>query len=183
MDDLDSSETFLYSFYVSNILTCITICESFLHHTITNTKSNNRSSKIISYASSKRLEDNVDGVIYVNENVWIINVLNIQLSISSLNIIFYFYSIVSASHVQYLHQMNLPILQIVRNFIITKQPKNTINEELSNARAAMSACPVGAIRVENLAQRNHNGLQKLTNEESELTKSLILNEKTNDITL
>ena len=65
-------------------------------------------------------------------------------------------------------------------FIVKKQPNNP---ELSNVRAAMSACPVGAIRAENSAQRNHIGKEKLSEEETELAKSLILNPKLNSLAL
>ena len=51
--------------------------------------------------------------------------------------------------------------------------------EIEQARAALAACPVAAIRVEISAFRNHNNLPKMTDQDIQLTKELALSTKLN----
>ena len=55
----------------------------------------------------------------------------------------------------------------------------TTDTEIEQARAALSACPVSAIRVETSAFRNHNNLPKMTDGDIQLTKELALSTKLN----
>lgn len=63
---------------------------------------------------------------------------------------------------------------------VYRQPQT--DDEIEQARAALAACPVAAIRVETPAQRNHNGIPPpMTDgdEDANLTKRLGLNPKFN----
>lgn len=123
-------------------------------------------------AAPKRLEENVDGVLYVNDRC-----INCQACKGFAPTTFDY----SSKH---------------QKFVVVKQPnnenKNTSDEEeeknnnltiLKQARAAMAACPVSAIRVENSAQRNHANLPKLTKKEEEIANQFIMNPKINGLEL
>lgn len=125
------------------------------------------------HVAPARLEENVDGVVYVNEKC------------------------ITCSACAMFAPDTFGYSSNHKKFIVKNQPKHgipsleetddennsNINKELSNARAAMSACPVGAIRAENSAQRNHIGKEKLSEEENKLAKSLVLNPKINGLSL
>jgi glyoxylase-like metal-dependent hydrolase (beta-lactamase superfamily II)/ferredoxin len=53
------------------------------------------------------------------------------------------------------------------------------DDEIEQARAALSACLVAAIRVETSAYRNHNNLSPMTQREESLTKELAISPKFN----
>mmetsp|Transcript_33726 Transcript_33726/g.41347 ORF Transcript_33726/g.41347 Transcript_33726/m.41347 type:complete len:394 (+) Transcript_33726:26-1207(+) len=109
-------------------------------------------------AAPDRLEDNTDGVLYVNSKC-----INCQACNQFAPTIFDY----SPKHAKY---------------VVKKQPTST-SSELENARAALSACPVAAIRVENSAQRNHVNKDKLTPAEEELANDLVINPKVNQLPL
>lgn len=60
-----------------------------------------------------------------------------------------------------------------------QQPNSPL--EVDHARAALAACPVAAIRVESQAQRSHNNMQDLSEQQVELAKSLGLSPKLNNL--
>ena len=62
--------------------------------------------------------------------------------------------------------------------VVHHQPK--MPEEIEQARAALAACPVAAIRTETNAQRSHRGeVERFTSTEEELSKQLAINPKFN----
>lgn len=65
--------------------------------------------------------------------------------------------------------------------IVHTQPQT--EQQIEQARAALSACPVAAIRVESLAERRHNNLPDPSPEEQALAPKLALNPKFNNLEL
>ena len=63
--------------------------------------------------------------------------------------------------------------------IVHKQPESDI--EIDQARAALAACPVAAIRVETKADRHHRGLDPPTPKDEILAPKLALNPKFNGL--
>jgi glyoxylase-like metal-dependent hydrolase (beta-lactamase superfamily II) len=55
----------------------------------------------------------------------------------------------------------------------------TSDQEIDEARAALSACPVAAIRVETSAHRHHNDLPPMSQRDLQLTKELAISPKFN----
>jgi ferredoxin len=104
-------------------------------------------------AAPKRLENNVEGPLYVNDRC--INCAACsQFAPSSFQL--------NSDH---------------RKHVVYHQPDT--EEEIDEARAALSACPVAAIRTESQAQRSHNNQPSLTEDEQELVKQLALSPKLN----
>ena len=116
-------------------------------------------------AAPRRLEDNADGVLFVNEKC-------INCAACS-----HFAPDVFAGSATDGHH------------IVRTQPDATNAPQLDRARAALSACPVAAIRVENSARLNHASKasggsgEKLTQEDEELAKLLAINPKVNGLAL
>lgn len=104
------------------------------------------------FAAPKRLDDNVDGVLYVNDRC-------IDCSACSHFAPTVFEGTGRGHHV------------------VHSQPQT--NEDVENARAALAACPVTAIRVETAAHRHHRGEEAPSEEEQELAKNLALSPKFN----
>ena len=134
---------------------------------------------MLAFAAPSRLEDNAEGVLYVNDKC------------------------ISCSACKMFSPATFDYSPRHNKFIVKKQPQfqfssdadannnsnsnsnsdstsTNIETILETARASMAACPVSAIRVENSAQRNHAGKAKLSIEEETLAKELILNPKLND---
>ena len=65
--------------------------------------------------------------------------------------------------------------------IVHRQPETP--QEIEQARASLSACPVAAIRVETKADRNHRGLSPPTEEDQVLAPKFSLNPKFNGLEL
>ena len=65
--------------------------------------------------------------------------------------------------------------------IVHHQPSTP--EEVTQARAALAACPVAAIRVETQAHRSHRNQAHLTEEQKELVSNLAINPKFNGLAL
>ena len=65
--------------------------------------------------------------------------------------------------------------------IVHHQPES--QEEIDQARAALAACPVAAIRVETKADRHHRGLDPPSPEAEELAPKLAINPKFNGLEL
>lgn len=103
------------------------------------------------FAAPKRLDDNVDGVLYVNDRC-------IDCS--------------TCSH------FAPSVFEIKKgHHAVHTQPQSS--EDIDNARAALAACPVAAIRVETAAHRHHRGMADLSEEEASLAKNLALSPKLN----
>lgn len=107
-------------------------------------------------AAPKRLEENVDGVLYVNDKC-----INCAACANFAPSVFG-RADHDAVHVVH-HQPSL--------------------EDLDKARAALAACPVAAIRVETEAHRRHRDMPSLSQEEKDLAKSLALSPKVNGLEL
>ena len=116
-------------------------------------------------AAPKRLEDNADGVLFVNEKC-------INCAACSHFAPDVFERAPSDGH-----------------HVVYAQPDPKDRAQLDRARAALSACPVAAIRVENSAKRNHASKaagcsgDKLSQEDEELAKLLAINPKVNGLEL
>ena len=116
-------------------------------------------------AAPRRLEDNADGVLFVNEKC-------INCAACS-----HFAPDVFARSASDGHH------------IVRTQPDAANASQLDRARAALSACPVAAIRVENSARLNHASKasggsgEKLTQKEEELAKLLAINPRVNGLAL
>jgi len=108
------------------------------------------------FAAPSRMEENAEGVLYVNSQC------------------------ISCSACKMLAPDTFDYSKAQSKFIVSHQPDPTKNEDQFDlARAAMAACPVSAIRVENSAQRNHSGRAKLSSEDEQIAKELILSPKIN----
>jgi glyoxylase-like metal-dependent hydrolase (beta-lactamase superfamily II)/ferredoxin len=110
-----------------------------------------RSSSSPLFAAPKRLEDNVDGVLYVNDRC-------IDCSTCS-------------------HFAPSVFERKQGHHAVHTQPQSS--QDVDDARAALAACPVAAIRVETAAHRHHRGQAELSEEEVELAKNLALSPKLN----
>lgn len=117
------------------------------------------SSASVLAAAPKRFEDNADGVLYVNDKC-----INCAACANFAPTVF------SRSPSDGHH-------------IVHKQPTLDDATELDEARAALAACPVAAIRVENSASLNHKNLPKLSSEDDALGKMLAINPKANGLHL
>ncbi|KAG7343487.1 Zn-dependent hydrolase, glyoxylase [Nitzschia inconspicua] len=104
-------------------------------------------------AAPKRLDSNVDGPLYVNDRC-----INCSACSMFAPLIFE-RSDKESAHVVY------------------HQPQT--EEEIETARAALSACPVAAIRVETQAQRNHRKQSPMSHEDQALGKELAMSPKLN----
>ncbi|CAB9524644.1 Lactamase_B [Seminavis robusta] len=119
------------------------------------------------HAAPKRLEENVEGVVYVNEKC-----INCAACSN------FAPSVFRRADRDYAH-------------IVHRQPET--KEEILDARAAMAACPVAAIRSETLAQRRHrmpdnnNSKQAVrdswTEQDEELVRQMALSPKVNGLEL
>ena len=89
-------------------------------------------------AAPRRLEDNIDGPLFVNEKC--INCAACSMFAPEI--------------------FERNTINGNRNHIVHKQP--TTPTEIDKSRAALTACPVAAIRFETDAYRNHNKLPKLS---------------------
>ena len=116
-------------------------------------------------AAPRRLEDNADGVLFVNEKC-------INCAACSHFAPDVFERAPSDGH-----------------HVVHAQPDPNDSAQLGRARAALSACPVAAIRVENSAKLNHASKaaggsgDKLSQEDEELAKLLAINPKVNGLEL
>ena len=116
-------------------------------------------------AAPTRLEDNADGVLFVNEKC-------INCAACSHFAPDVFERAPSDGH-----------------HVVYAQPDPKDIAQLDRARAALSACPVAAIRVENSAKQNHASKaaggsgDKLSQEDEELAKLLAINPKVNGLEL
>lgn len=114
-------------------------------------------------AAPKRLEENVDGVVYVNEKC-----INCAACAN------FAPSVFSRADQDYAH-------------VVHHQPSTP--EEILDARAAMAACPVAAIRSETLAQRRHRATHKeavedsWTEQDEALVQQMALSPKVNGLDL
>lgn len=108
-------------------------------------------------AAPKRLEENVDGVLYVNDKC------------------------INCSACSHFAPNVFERSRTDRYHVVYHQPDSPL--EVDHARAALAACPVAAIRVESQAQRSHNKQQDLTDDEKELATSLALSPKLNNLKL
>jgi len=106
-------------------------------------------------AKPKRLEDNVDGPLYVNDKC-----------INCAACSHFAPTVFSRSPKDNAH-------------VVHHQPSSEL--EIEQARASLSACPVAAIRVETNADRSHRGLPEQSEEEKELTPKLAINPKFNGL--
>jgi len=104
-------------------------------------------------ATPKRLEDNVDGVLYVNDRC------------------------INCSACANFAPMNFKRATGDAAHVVYHQPSN--ETEILDSRAAMAACPVAAIRVETEAYRHHRGMESLMDHEIELAKKMALSPKLN----
>jgi glyoxylase-like metal-dependent hydrolase (beta-lactamase superfamily II)/ferredoxin len=102
-------------------------------------------------AAPKRLQDNTDGVLFVNDRC-----INCSACSQFAPSVFER----SGSH-----------------HVVHTQPQT--ESDIENARAALAACPVAAIRVETAAHRHHRGEAQLTEQEENLAKNLALSSKLN----
>lgn len=105
------------------------------------------------HAAPKRLPDNADGVLYVNDRC---------------------IDCAACSHFapSVFSRTNLG------HHIVETQPST--EQEIDTARAALAACPVAAIRIETSAQRHHRGDETLLSpDDAALAKNLALSTKLN----
>lgn len=117
------------------------------------------------WAAPQRLAENAEGVVYVNDKC--INCAACQMFAPS---------VFKRADTDYAH-------------IVHHQP--TTKDEIMDARAAMSACPVAAIRSETLAQRRHRLSEEdkqsaedlWTTEDEALVKQMALSTKVNGLDL
>jgi glyoxylase-like metal-dependent hydrolase (beta-lactamase superfamily II)/ferredoxin len=105
-------------------------------------------------AAPKRLEENVDGVLYVNDKC-------INCSACS----HFAPNVFKRSPTDQYH-------------VVHRQPDSS---ELGNARAALAACPVAAIRVESQASQRHHDKPLLSEKDVQLAQSLALSPKMNGL--
>ncbi|KAL3937185.1 MAG: hypothetical protein SGARI_002246, partial [Bacillariaceae sp.] len=75
------------------------------------------------------------------------------------------------------HSFGLSTDRSINKHVVHHQPSS--EEEIEQARAALSACPVAAIRTETQAQRSHRNEKSLTQEEQDLSKQLAISPKLN----
>jgi glyoxylase-like metal-dependent hydrolase (beta-lactamase superfamily II)/ferredoxin len=116
------------------------------------------SSTALRASAPKRLPSNVDGPLYVNDRC-------INCSACAM----FAPSVFKRNDQELVH-------------VVYRQP-NT-EEEIEMARAALSACPVAAIRVETQAQRSHrNQVPPMSQQEQDLGKELAISPKLNGRTL
>ena len=114
-------------------------------------------------AAPKRLEDNVDGVLFVNDKC------------------------INCAACSHFAPDVFERAQGDGHHVVHAQPDPKDAAQLDRARAALSACPVAAIRVENSAKRNHASKaaggsgDKLSQKDEELAKLLAINPKVNGL--
>ena len=116
-------------------------------------------------AVPRRLEDNADGVLFVNDKC------------------------INCAACSHFAPDVFERAPADGHHVVYAQPDPNDSAQLDRARAALSACPVAAIRVENSAKRNHASKaaggsgDKLSLEDEELAKLLAINPKVNGLEL
>lgn len=110
-------------------------------------------------AKPTRLEDNDKGVLYVNDRC------------------------INCAACSYFAPDTFTRSSSSEHHIVFKQPTDTTSEDFSNARAALAACPVSAIRTLSKGEVQHHGLDPLSDDEIQLSKAYAINPKINGMDL
>lgn len=140
-----------------------TSCEAFTHGVSSPRTTIRSSSSSALSAAPQRLSDNIDGPLYVNEKC-----------INCAACAHFAPDVFSRSAADGHHMVH-------------HQPSSTDTHQLDRARAALQACPVAAIRVENTAKLNHASKAAggegvaLSAEDEKVAKLLAINPKVNGL--
>lgn len=148
-------------------------------------------------AAPKRLDENVNGVLYVNDKVsvvlssYIVYTVDHEKSHSgrlnetfppkenkatlTIHIISTLRQCINCSACANFAPLNFKRTKTAH--VVYQQPST--HAEIVDSRAAMAACPVAAIRIETEAHRHHRRLEPLTDEEKVLAKNMALSPKLN----
>lgn len=138
------------------------------------------------HAKPKRLEDNAEGVLYVNDKVRMLQSKSqFQLALVAQKVPFLtFKKCINCAACSYFAPTTFDRSSVTSHHIVSKQPALD-SSDLLQARAALAACPVSAIRTLTSAELSHRtrGKERLSSEQEELAKHLAINTKTNGLPL